>query len=99
MVLRLLSCVRHHQVRSKQPAAARLDQHLERGRGLAGARYRCHYQHLAAIPAETFETVVEAHMQTGEPISTASIARVADAIEELPAPARLISQAKAAGNA
>lgn len=42
------------------------------------------YQHLAAIPADTFETVVEAHKAAGEPISTASIARTADALETLP---------------
>jgi phage N-6-adenine-methyltransferase len=46
------------------------------------------YQHLAGIEEDTFDAVVEAHKRAGEPISTASVARVADAIEELPADAR-----------
>jgi hypothetical protein len=33
------------------------------------------YQALASIPADTFEAVVEAHKATGNPISTASVAR------------------------
>jgi N6-adenosine-specific RNA methylase IME4 len=46
------------------------------------------YQALAAIPVDTFDTVVEAHKQAGEPISAASVARTANAIEELPSDAR-----------
>src|SRR3954464_2489265 len=46
------------------------------------------YQALAAIPGDTFNTVVEAHKQAGEPISAASVARTANAIEELPPDAR-----------
>jgi hypothetical protein len=56
------------------------------------------YQHLAAIEEDTFDAVVEAHKRAGEPISTASVARVADAIEELPSDAReeLVARGEAA---
>lgn len=46
------------------------------------------FQRLAAIPEGTYEAAVEAHMETGEPISSASIARVTDALGDLPAEAR-----------
>jgi N6-adenosine-specific RNA methylase IME4 len=46
------------------------------------------YQHLADIPEDTFEAAIEAHKNLDEPVSAASVARVADALGELPEEAR-----------
>jgi site-specific DNA-methyltransferase (adenine-specific) len=46
------------------------------------------FQHLADIPEDTFDAVVQAHKNINEPISAASVARAADAIESLPDDAR-----------
>lgn len=46
------------------------------------------YQQIAAIPRQTFETAIEAHKATGEPLSTAAVVRVAETLEALPEPVR-----------
>lgn len=42
------------------------------------------YQHLAGIPEETFEAVIEAHKEVDEPLSAASVGRVAEELKDVP---------------